>query len=214
MADAVVYVDGLNLYHGLKSKYGRAYLWLDLVELMRRVRRHDNVIKVRYFTSIVKGEPEAARRQETYLSVLTTLHPELDVVRGYFKKKTARCHVCTTKWTCSCVPPRNFQTYEEKLTDVALGVSMVTDAATGYGEASILISADADFRPALQASLEINPARPVIIASPPGRIGPKHSLQGRITVFAIPEEHLAASLLADTVYGPDGRVYERPKKWR
>jgi hypothetical protein len=35
---------------------------------MHRIRQHDTVIKVRYFTAIVKGEPEAALRQESYLA--------------------------------------------------------------------------------------------------------------------------------------------------
>ncbi|MFC7387727.1 PIN domain-containing protein [Sphaerisporangium rhizosphaerae] len=71
--DVVAYVDGFHLYHGLKSKYGRAYLWLDLVELVREIRRDDVVLKVRYFTAIVKGEPDAALRQETYLAALAAL---------------------------------------------------------------------------------------------------------------------------------------------
>ncbi|MEV6983944.1 hypothetical protein AB0M95_22170 [Sphaerisporangium sp. NPDC051017] len=85
--DVVAYVDGFNLYHGLKSKYGRAYLWLDLVELIRQTRRHDVVIKVRYFTAIVRGEPDAALRQETYLGALAASHPELEIVRGHFKRR-------------------------------------------------------------------------------------------------------------------------------
>jgi hypothetical protein len=103
--DLVAYVDGLNLYHGLKSKYGRAYLWLDLYDLVRRMRRHDNAIRIRYFTAIVKGEPDAAHRQGTYLAALTALHPEVQVVRGHFKKKTARCRDCPSRWTCACDPP-------------------------------------------------------------------------------------------------------------
>ncbi|KAB8184464.1 NYN domain-containing protein [Microbispora catharanthi] len=78
--DVVAYVDGFNLYHGLKSKYGRAYLWLDVVELVRQLRRHDVVIKVRYFTAIVKGEPDAALRQETYLAALAAYRPEVEII--------------------------------------------------------------------------------------------------------------------------------------
>ncbi|WP_326646412.1 hypothetical protein OG884_17480 [Streptosporangium sp. NBC_01755] len=85
--DVVAYVDGFNLYHGLKSKYGRAYLWLDLVELVQQIRRDDVVLKVRYFTAIVKGEPDAALRQETYLAALGAYRPEVEIIRGHFKKK-------------------------------------------------------------------------------------------------------------------------------
>ena len=72
MGQAVVYIDGMNLYHGIKAKYGRKYLWLDLFALAAQLRRPDTIIRVWYFTTIVAGEPEAARRQETYLAALTS----------------------------------------------------------------------------------------------------------------------------------------------
>jgi hypothetical protein len=31
------YVDGFNLYHGLKTRHGRKYLWLDLQALAVRL---------------------------------------------------------------------------------------------------------------------------------------------------------------------------------
>jgi hypothetical protein len=59
-------VDGVNLYHGVKSKYGRQFLWMDLYALGQQIfRAEDNVLAIRYFTTIVAGEPDAARRQET-----------------------------------------------------------------------------------------------------------------------------------------------------
>lgn len=40
MGQAVVYVDGMNLYHGIKAKYGRKYyLWLDLFAFATQLRR-------------------------------------------------------------------------------------------------------------------------------------------------------------------------------
>jgi hypothetical protein len=49
------------------------------------------IIKVLYFTTIVAGEPEAARRQEIYLAALTAYRPRIEIVRGRFKAKTFRC---------------------------------------------------------------------------------------------------------------------------
>jgi hypothetical protein len=92
VSNAVVYVDGMNLYHGIKAKYGRKYLWLDLYALAARLREPDTVVRVRYFTTIVAGEPEAARRQETYLAALTALRPQVEVGRGRFKVKKFRCY--------------------------------------------------------------------------------------------------------------------------
>ncbi|WP_129667407.1 NYN domain-containing protein [Phytoactinopolyspora endophytica] len=211
--DIVAHVDALNLYHGLTSRYGDNYSWLDVVELVRRMRRHDTVVKVKYFTAILRGEPEVAVSQETYLAALTSYRPEVEVIRGHFKKKTARCRHCRARYSCECDPPQKYQTHEEKLTDVALGAAMTADAATGYGDMSLLISADTDFQPAMEMSLRLDPQRPVMVACPPGRIGPRHNLNGRVVAFPIPEKHLQDSLLPEIVIGNDGWSYTRPIKW-
>jgi len=170
---AVVYVDGMNLYHGIKAKHGRKYLWLDLYALASQLRQPDEIVKVRYFTTIVAGEPDAARRQENYLAALTSLRPQVEVVRAKFKVKTFRCFNCNSRYTCGCEPSREYRTYEEKLTDVALGVSLVKDAAQSYGDLSVLITTDTDLMPALAAAAELAPERPIYVACPPGRREPR-----------------------------------------
>lgn len=213
MGQAVVYVDGMNLYHGLKAKHGRRYLWLDLHALSEQLRRPDTIVKVRYFTSIVAGEPDAARRQETYLAALTTHRPTVDVVRGKFKIKKFRCFKCGSRYSCACDPAREYRTYEEKLTDVALGVTMVKDAAQGYGDLSVLITTDTDLLPAISAAAELAPHRPIYLACPPGRQPPRLHFPPNVTSFLISRDHLAASLLPDTVAGREGQLYTRPDKW-
>ena len=211
---AVVYVDGMNLYHGIKAKHGRKYLWLDLYALAVQLRRPDTIIRVRYFTTIVAGEPEAARRQETYLAALTSLRPQVEVVRGKFKVKKFRCFTCGSPYSCDCDPGREYRTYEEKLTDVALGVAMVKDAAQGVGDLSVLVTTDTDLTPAITATAEVAPDRPIYLACPPGRQPPRVHLPPNVRPFLISRDHLAASLLPDAVSGRQGRVYHRPDKWR
>jgi hypothetical protein len=204
----------MNLYHGLKAKHGRKYLWLDLYELASRLRQPDTIVKVRYFTTIVAGEPEAARRQETYLAALTALRPQVEVVRGKFKVKRFRCYRCGERYSCECDPAREYRTYEEKLTDVALGVAMVKDAAQACGDLSVLITTDTDLMPAIRATAELAPTRPIYLACPPGRQPPQLRLPANVTSFLINKDHLTASLLPDEVAGRDGRLYRRPDKWR
>lgn len=180
------------------------------------MRRDDEVIVVKYFTTIVKGEPDAARRQETYLEALRTHSPKVEVVRGHFKEKTVhtrRCRDCGARAACVCRPPRHwYRTYEEKLTDVALATEMVRDAAGGTGDLSLLISTDTDFLPAIHASRQLAPRRPVMVALPPGRSNPA-AFQGLVTAFPIREEHLRASLLPEEVKTQEGKILRRPAKW-
>lgn len=67
MASIAAYIDGFNLYFGMKRKYGRKHLWLDLVELIRQLRPDDRLTKVTYFSAIVKNEPAAAENQINYI---------------------------------------------------------------------------------------------------------------------------------------------------
>ena len=70
MATVIAYVDGFNLYYGLHAKYRRRYLWLDLEQLTHRIRPRDRIIAVRYFTALVRDDPAALARQQTYLEAL------------------------------------------------------------------------------------------------------------------------------------------------
>ena len=74
MQRVTVYMDGFNLYYGLKSKGWRRYYWLDLRRLaMKLLGRNQRLVAVRYFTtrlsSRVSGQAKW-RRQNTYLDLL------------------------------------------------------------------------------------------------------------------------------------------------
>jgi uncharacterized LabA/DUF88 family protein len=161
------YVDGFNLYFGMRERYGRRYMWLDVVELARQLRPGDQVQVVRHFTAIVKGEPPAAERQTKYLDALAARNgPVVDVHVGRFKDRTIRpCGRCRQRYQCGC--PREYRSYEEKETDVALGVAMVEDAALGVGDTTLLISADSDLVPAIRSIRRVDPHRKVYVAMPP-----------------------------------------------
>jgi hypothetical protein len=132
------YIDGFNLYYSMKNKYGRKYLWLDLVKLAGHLRPEDEVVQVRYFTTIVRGEPAAAANQIHYVDALRAHSGGvLDIQIGWFKRRTlSPCKLCGEHWQCEC--PRRPRSFEEKETDVALAVSMVEDAAAGIADRSCL----------------------------------------------------------------------------
>jgi hypothetical protein len=49
LATVIAYVDGFNLYHGLRAKYQHRYLCLDPGRLVQRIRPADHILAVRYF---------------------------------------------------------------------------------------------------------------------------------------------------------------------
>ena len=94
MGTVIAYVDGFNLYHGLHQAYGRRYLWLDLQHLVQRLRPHDQILAVRYFTAEVKDDPDGLARQRTYLAALRANSPAVEMVLGRYQTKRMTCSQC------------------------------------------------------------------------------------------------------------------------
>lgn len=147
MATVIAYVDGFNLYHGLHQAYGRRFLWLDLQHLVHRVRPHDQILAVRYFTAEVKDDPNGLARQRTYLAALKAYCTKVEVVLGRYQTKTMTCRQCGSAWT----------SYEEKETDVNIAVALVADAAASASDIALIVSADSDLCPAIRTSRSLNP---------------------------------------------------------
>jgi hypothetical protein len=211
------YVDGFNLYYGMRNKYGRRHLWLDVVGLVRRLRAADRVVVVRYFSAIVKKEPVAARNQDDYIQAMKVRNgPLLDVHLGRFQDRRLRsCHQCGEMYICGC--GREYRSYEEKETDVALGAMMVADAALGLADSTLLISADSDLAPAFEAVRMVVPEQRIFVALPPGNVTASRHLTrvGRVTQFRIGGASLRDAQLPDVMHDPEtGRTLVRPAKWR
>lgn len=156
-----VFIDGFNLYHGLKASSGRSHLWLDLEGLSRDLLKPtQTLVSVTYFTAMVRDEPDALKRQDTYLQALESACPKVEVIRGKFQRRTVRCHICHDRRI----------SYEEKETDVSLAVRLVEGAARNDFDCALLITGDGDFVPAIQSARRLKPDLRVIVIFPPQRV--------------------------------------------
>ena len=203
MSSLIVYVDGFNLYHGLKDQFGRRMLWLDLFALSSRLRPRSSVVQVRYFTAPVLDDPLAASRQGQYQHALLAHNPGLvDIVQGRYQKKPMSCRKCGAAWTH----------YEEKETDVNIATSLVSDAARHQSDSALIISADSDLTPAVKAARALCPSLFVAAAFPPKRYSAELSklMPGS---FHISPAKIRQSQLPQTVADAEGRSYSRPAKW-
>ncbi len=64
MERVIAYIDGFNLYYGLRAKYARRYLWLDLPLLMTSLLRPGQELQLtRYCTTRISAPKAAVRRQ-------------------------------------------------------------------------------------------------------------------------------------------------------
>jgi|HubBroStandDraft_3_1064219.scaffolds.fasta_scaffold77392_2 hypothetical protein len=200
----IAYVDGFNLYHGLRDKYRHRYLWLDLEQLVRRLRPADRIVAVRYFTALVRDDPAASSRQRTYLDALAAHSGgTVEVVLGRYQSKSVACRQCGNIWT----------SYEEKETDVNIAVSIVSDAAANASDIALIISADSDLCPAIRTARSLNPGRGMIAAFPPRRSSfeIRSLIRGAFTIGAVDlRNSLLPHAVADLSTGP---VHKRPGKW-
>lgn len=200
----VVYVDGFNLYHGLKERSGRRLLWLDLVHLARLLRPRSSLVRVRYFTAPVLDDPAAASRQARYQAALLAQNPGLiEITQGRYQKKSRSCRSCGASWT----------QYEEKETDVNIATALVADTATRATDSALILSADSDLAPAVRTARSLNATMFVAAAFPPTRYSAELSKLMPAS-FSIGMSKLTRAQLPRTVVDPaSGRTYTRPAKW-
>jgi uncharacterized LabA/DUF88 family protein len=203
MLRASVYVDGFNLYHGLRSRYGRTYHWLDLEAFAQGILRPGQRLeRVRYFTARVRDNEPSRLRQLAYLEALRAHCTKVEIFEGRFQRKTCRCRACQAQWV----------TYEEKESDVSLAVSLVEDAATDVYDVAVVISADSDLCPALRAAKRLRPHKRIIVVFPPQR----HSDDLRRhadAVLRVDRALLSRSQLPTKILNSAGIVLERPAYW-
>lgn len=159
MERVAAYIDGFNLYFGIREE-GRRYLWLDLEGLVQKILKPDQqLVAVRYFTARVRNDPPAEQRQQVYLNALAAHSTLLDIRQGRFQQKTKTCRQCGSQWI----------EYEEKETDVSLSVAMIEDAVNSLYDTALVVSADGDMCPAIRALKRLKPGIRVVAALPPNR---------------------------------------------
>lgn len=198
----MAYIDGFNLYFGMKSKGWNRYYWLDPCALIARMLGSNQSLEsVRYFTSIVKGNQDKQKRQSTYLEALGLL-PKLTVHYGRYQLDVVTCPNCAT----------SYQTPHEKMTDVNIVVELLKDAKENLFDVAFLLSADADLLPGLEAIRSGYPKKRVVVVFPPNRSS-FHLKKLAAGVLHVSEADLRASQMPVRLLKPDGFMLEKPLRW-
>ncbi|MGH3917293.1 MAG: NYN domain-containing protein [Pseudonocardiaceae bacterium] len=197
------YIDGFNLYFGLKAKYGRKYLWLDLQALATSLLRSGQTLQhITYFIARIRDDLDGEQRQSDYLDALIDHSPLVTVVDGRFQEKDRRCRRCGATWTV----------YEEKETDVNIAIALVEDAMRDRYDTALLISADSDLCPAIRSMKRLFPEKRIVVAFPPRRRSGdlKKTVDG---FLSIGDDKIRQSQLPQTVVMAAGITLHRPKHW-
>lgn len=158
MRRAIVYIDGFNLYYGIRSLNNPALKWLDIERLAAGfLKPRTQLEAVKYFTAMTTGDIEKENRQKIYLEALNQHCSKLTVIEGHFLEKGTNCYKCGYY----------NRTYEEKKTDVNIACEMLADAYEDRLDIAFLVSGDSDLVPPVEKV--ISRGKAVIVASPPKR---------------------------------------------
>ena len=159
MQRVAVYIDGLNLYYGMRSRGWKRYRWVNPWALsVSFLKPGQRLEAVHYFSSKFLpegGDPDEAIQQNKYLEALEAIDG-LQVHYGYHQ---------VVRWVCStCGASRN--AYEEKETDVNIAVRMVIDSADDAFDVAILVSGDGDLAGPVRTVRARHPEKHVVAAFP------------------------------------------------
>lgn len=203
MQRVIAYIDGFNLYYGLKSQQWKRYYWLDIQKMTKQLLAPDQtLVKTKYFTTIVVSPKDKHNRQAVFLEALQTLS-EFEIFYGHFIKDTITCWRCGHKYT----------THHEKMTDVNIAIELTTDAFQNNFDTALLVSADGDLVAPIEAVKCLPDSKRIVAVFPPGRHSNalKKVAHAHITIW---ESELSKSIFPDQVTKPDGFVLQRPARWK
>ena len=205
MASTGFYVDGFNLYHAVKALARPELKWLNLKDLAASfLRQGDTLSSVCYFTAVQSFPAYKAARHRRYIDALKA--QGVEVITSNFQQVQRNCR----DYARSC----RFQ--EEKRTDVALASRYLMDAVQGVADRILIVTADSDQIPAVQAIQAHRSGVDLELVVPPGRRGHARELASMFpgTPVELTAGRLGANLLPRTVYKPNGSVAATcPAEW-
>lgn len=203
MVRVIVYIDGFNLYFGLKSKGWQRYYWLNLQQLAQKLlTENQRLVTTKYFTSRVSKPPEKSRKQSTYIEALETLD-DFQIFYGHYLINAFECNKCG-----NIIPKPN-----EKMTDVNIAVEILTDAFQDRFDKALIISADSDLTGPIKKIRQLFPDKKAVVAFPPARYSFALEKVANAS-FMIGRKKIADSLFPNEVIKADGYVLKRPENWK
>jgi len=198
----IVYIDGFNLYFGLKTKKWKSFYWLNIRKLSEKLITSDQeLISTKYFTSRISLPPDKSKRQSIFIEALETLN-NVYIYYGHYFSNTKTCSKCG-----------NIETVlSEKMTDVNIAVEMLTDAFQDKFDVAILISTDSDLSAPVKSILQLFPDKKIIVYFPPERFS--YQLKELAsTSHILGKNKFIGCEFPDEVTKKDGYILKRPERW-
>lgn len=198
----VVYIDGFNLYFGMREASFDQCRWLNVKQLaISLLKPHQELVNIKYFTSRVSNNPDKQKRQSTYIDALESIG--VKIYYGNYQDGSQECKRCGHIW----------RTANEKMTDVNIATAMIVDAYKNEYDMAMLISGDSDLTPPIKAVHNLFTDKRVFIAFPPKRHNSSMALVAKGTMM-IGRKKLVDAQFDDEVISKTGFKLRRPTAWK
>ena len=197
----IVYVDGFNLYFGLKEAGYSNFKWLNISNLALSIlKSNQELVDIKYFTSRVSNNPEKQKRQTTYLEALETTG--INLFYGQYQSGNIECLRCGNIW----------RTFNEKMTDVNIATEILVDAWEDRYDGAMLLSGDSDLVPPVKAVHRYFQNKRVFVIFPPRRHNNSLAAVAK-GYMTIGRKKLSDNQFPDEVAKADGFVLRKPLEW-
>jgi len=197
----IAYIDGFNLYFGMREAGFDNCRWLNIKLLVQKLLKpHQELMGVKYFTSRVSNNPDKQKRQSTYIDALESTGAK--VIYGNYQDGSEECLRCGHIW----------RTAKEKMTDVNIATAIMVDAFQDNYDMAMLISGDSDLTPPIREVHRLFNNKRVFIAFPPKRHNSSMALVAKGSEI-IGRKKLADAQFDAEVTSKTGYILKIPKEW-
>jgi uncharacterized LabA/DUF88 family protein len=183
----IVYIDGFNLYFGMREAGLDNCRWLDVKKMINKLLQSNN--------------PDKQKRQATYIDALESIGVE--IFYGNYQDGSQECNRCGHIW----------RTAKEKMTDVNIATSMLVDGFKDEYDMAMLVSGDSDLVPPIKAVHANFNKKRVLVAFPPKRHNSSIALVAKGSL-SIGRKTLVDSQFDEVVKSKTGYNLTVPTSWK
>ena len=206
MAKRVVcLLDGFNIYHAIDKNHPARCKWCNYRKLVENnyLLPGEELTRIIYFSAYAKWNHDKVNRHHAFIKALRNY--DVETVMGKFKQKTLICQA-----ECG----KSYSTYEEKQSDVNIGVAMTRMAYEDEYDKLILVSGDSDFVSTIRFLKDRFLEKTVEVVIPGGHKCSKELKDTAHFHRVLERGHPLSSLLPIRLELTNGEVVNCPEKYR
>lgn len=211
MKRVIFYFDGFNFYNGLRDKSikepcWKNYYWIDLFKFCNQfVYEGSELIAVKYFTSPPMNDQKRSKQSALFGANSLINKEKFKVYNGKFSNKEIECRAqCKAK----------FFHLEEKRTDVCIAVNILLDCINDIVDTIVLVSADSDQIPTIQAIKNQYPSKKLKVYFPPERNSADIKQHVNPIVYLENHEDKFKEAVMPTIVEVGNKKYTKPGDWK